>query len=155
MKVDNTNRTAVLYKEGHLLPEIVEPLRGEYEVNIAKISWLSKKDTMKAYCSMVAYVAKRAEAERLLTEHYFHVAAESARGLNGMALLARVQRAGSQAITGAFSTVNTAVAEAEASLRSVTTRHSSKATSFWVNANTLPLSYPLTMVRIRRCRKFA
>lgn len=78
VKVDNTNQTAVLNQEGHLLPGIVEALGRENEVNIAKISWLSKKDTSKAYGSMVVYVTKRAEAEKLLTEQYFHVAGESA-----------------------------------------------------------------------------
>ena len=76
-------------------------------------------------------------------------------GLKGMALLARVQRIGAQAVTGAFRTVATAVAEAEASIRSVTARHSSKATSFWVNINTLPPSHPMTKLRTRRCRRFA
>ena len=76
-------------------------------------------------------------------------------GLKGMALLARVQRIGAQAVTGAFRTVATAVAEAEASLRSVTDRHSAKATAFWVNINTLPPSHPLTKARTRRCRRFA
>lgn len=78
VKVDNTNRTAVLNQEGHLLPGIVEALGRENEVNIAKISWLSKKDTSKAYGSMVVYVTKRAEAEKLLNEQDFHVAGESA-----------------------------------------------------------------------------
>ena len=78
VKVDNTNRTAVLHQEGHLLPRIVEALGRENEANIAKVSWLSRKDENKAHGSMVVYVTKRAEAEKLLTEQYFHVAGESA-----------------------------------------------------------------------------
>ena len=78
VKVYNTNRTAVLDQEGNLLPGILEALGSENEVSIAKISWRSRKDTNKAYGSMVVYVTKRMEAERLLTEQYFHVAGESA-----------------------------------------------------------------------------
>ena len=78
VKVDNTNRMGVLDQEGHLLPGILDKLGKENEVNIAKISWLSKKDSMKAYGSMVVYVTKRADAEKLLTEQYFHVEGESA-----------------------------------------------------------------------------
>ena len=72
-----------------------------------------------------------------------------------MTLLTRVQRIGAQAVTGAFRTVATAVAEAEANLHSVTSRLLSKTTSFWTNLNTLPPSHPLTKVRTRRCRRFA
>ena len=72
-----------------------------------------------------------------------------------MAFWPRVQRVGAQAVTGAFRTVATAVVEAEDSLRSVIARPSSKSTLFWVNTKTQPPSYPLTMVRIRRCRRFA
>lgn len=57
---DDTYRTGVLEQEGHLQPGILDKLGKENEVNIAKISWLSKKDSMKAYGSMVVYVTKRA-----------------------------------------------------------------------------------------------
>ena len=78
IKVDNANRAAILDQEGQLLPGMAEALGKENEVTVAKISWLSKKDTGKAYGSMVIYVTKRAEAEKLLNEQYFHIAGESA-----------------------------------------------------------------------------
>ena len=78
VKVDNTNRMGVLDQEGHLLPEILDKLGKENEVKIAKISWLTKKDSMKAYGSMVVYVTKQEDAVKLLNEQYFHVDGESA-----------------------------------------------------------------------------
>jgi hypothetical protein len=45
-----------------------------------------------------------------------------------MALMNRIQRLGAQAITGVFRTVATAVAEAEASIRTVKERHVERAT---------------------------
>ena len=45
-----------------------------------------------------------------------------------MALINRIQRAGAWAITGAFRTMATAVAEAEASIYTVSERHGERAT---------------------------
>jgi len=78
VKVDNANRTAILDQEGKVLPGAMEALGEENNVHIAKIGWLSKKDTGKAYGSMVVYVTKSSEATRLLQDQYFHVAGESA-----------------------------------------------------------------------------
>ena len=47
-------------------------------MRIAKIAWLSRKDTEKAYGSMVVYVTKGSDAARLVQGQYFHVAGESA-----------------------------------------------------------------------------
>lgn len=78
VKVDNANRTAILDQEGKVLPGAAEVLGKENDVHIAKIGWLSRKDTGKAYGSMVVYVTKGSEAARLLQDQYFHVAGESA-----------------------------------------------------------------------------
>lgn len=78
VKVDNVNRTAILDQDGKVLPGAAEVLGKENDVHIAKIGWLSKKDTGKAYGSMVVYVTKGNEAKRLLQDQYFHVAGESA-----------------------------------------------------------------------------
>lgn len=78
VKVDNANRTAVLEETGQLRPGVVEMLEKENEVKIAKISWLSRKDSTKAYGSMVVYVTKGSDAVRLLQGQYFDVAGESA-----------------------------------------------------------------------------
>jgi hypothetical protein len=45
---------------------------------IAKLSWLSRKNSLKAYGSMVVYVTRRADAARLLGGQYFDVDGESA-----------------------------------------------------------------------------
>jgi hypothetical protein len=78
VKVDNANRIAILDQDGKPLPGITEALGKENDVHIAKIAWLSRKDTGKAYGSMVVYVTNSSEATRLLQGQYFHVAGESA-----------------------------------------------------------------------------
>lgn len=78
VKIDNANRTAIMDQEGKLLPGIIERLSIENDVKIAKIGWLSKRDSGKAYGSMVIYVTTQNAAVRLLQGVYFHVAGESA-----------------------------------------------------------------------------
>ncbi|EAQ85323.1 hypothetical protein CHGG_09337 [Chaetomium globosum CBS 148.51] len=48
VKVDNVNRTAVLDPEGKVLPGAAETLGRENDVQIAKLAWLSRKDTAKS-----------------------------------------------------------------------------------------------------------
>ncbi|EAQ84331.1 predicted protein [Chaetomium globosum CBS 148.51] len=55
VRIDNANRTAVLDADGNVLPGAMEALGAENDVNIAKIAWLSRKDTGKAYGLMVVY----------------------------------------------------------------------------------------------------
>jgi hypothetical protein len=64
-------------------------------------------------------------------------------GSKAMPAMNRIQKIGAQAIIGAFRTVATATAEAEASLRTVHERHSERATKLWVNLYTLPDTNPL------------
>lgn len=71
-----------------------------------------------------------------------------------MALMNRIQRVGAQAITGAFQIVATAVAEAEASIRTVGERHAERATKLWVNLRTLPKTNPLLKLNTRELRRF-
>lgn len=78
VKVDNVNRMAVLDGEGNVLPGAAEALGAENNVTIAKIAWLSNKETGKAYGSMVVYVTKAPDAKRLLDDQYFDLAGESA-----------------------------------------------------------------------------
>ncbi|EAQ85226.1 hypothetical protein CHGG_09240 [Chaetomium globosum CBS 148.51] len=63
-------------RTGNILPGAAEALGTENDVNIAKIAWLSRKDTSKAYGSMVVYVTKGSEARRLLDGRYFHLVGE-------------------------------------------------------------------------------
>jgi uncharacterized coiled-coil protein SlyX len=78
VRVDNANRTAILDAEGNILPGAIEALSAENRVTIGKISWLSKRESGKAYGSMVVYVTKKSDAERLLQGFYFDLAGESA-----------------------------------------------------------------------------
>ena len=78
VKVDNACKTAVLDENGELRVGVTAMLEKENEVKIAKVSWLSQKDSPKAYGSMVAYVTKRTDAARLLDGQYFTVDGESA-----------------------------------------------------------------------------
>lgn len=66
VNVDNANRTAILDAAGDLQPGVIEMLDKENEVKIAKIVWLSKKDSGKSHGSMVVYVSRSSEAIRLL-----------------------------------------------------------------------------------------
>jgi hypothetical protein len=75
-------------------------------------------------------------------------------GSAAMASLNRVQRVGAQAITGAFRTVAVAVAETEASIRTVRERHADRATKLWVELHTLPRVNPLSRLRTAICRRF-
>ncbi|KAL2146339.1 hypothetical protein VTI28DRAFT_4364 [Corynascus sepedonium] len=77
VKVDNVNRTAIIDHEGKVLPRAVEALSQENEVQIAKIAWLSRRDTEKAYRSMVVYVTKASDARRLLNDGFFYAGGES------------------------------------------------------------------------------
>ncbi|OAQ58910.1 reverse transcriptase [Purpureocillium lilacinum] len=78
VKVDNANRSRVLDAEGNVLPGAAGALGAENRVNIAKVSWLSNKESGKAYGSMVVYVTKESDARRLVDGHYFDLAGESA-----------------------------------------------------------------------------
>ena len=78
VKIDNANRTAILNQDGTIRAEAAEALGKENNVRIAKLAWLSRKDTEKAYGSMVVYVTKGSDGARLLQGQYFHVAGESA-----------------------------------------------------------------------------
>uniref|UniRef100_A0A093V3N6 Leucine-rich repeat protein SHOC-2 n=1 Tax=Talaromyces marneffei PM1 TaxID=1077442 RepID=A0A093V3N6_TALMA len=77
VKIDNTNRKAVLDADGNILLGAAEALGKENNINIAKISWLSKKDSNKVYRSMVVYVTKGTDAKRLIDGNYFDIVGES------------------------------------------------------------------------------
>ncbi|KJZ67985.1 hypothetical protein HIM_12627 [Hirsutella minnesotensis 3608] len=78
VKVDNVNRTAILDGQGDILQGAAEALGAENNVSIGKITWLSNKETSKAYGSMVVYVTKKNDAKKLLDGKYFDLAGESA-----------------------------------------------------------------------------
>ena len=57
-------------------------------------------------------------------------------------------------MTGAFRSVATAVAEAEAGIAPVLERHAKTAAKNWVNLRTLPREHPLARLNMRICRRF-
>jgi hypothetical protein len=71
------------------------------------------------------------------------------------AWLDKAQRAGAQAITGAFRTVAVAVAEAEAGIQPVQERHTQAAIRYWINLQTLPRAHPLATLKVKAYRRFA
>ncbi|KAJ3453811.1 hypothetical protein MRS44_018443 [Fusarium solani] len=74
-------------------------------------------------------------------------------GVREAAWLDKAQMVGAQAITGAFQTVATAVAEAEASIQPVQERHAQAPTRFWINLRTLPRTHPLATLKVKACRR--
>jgi Ulp1 family protease len=66
----------------------------------------------------------------------------------------RVQRVGAQSITGAFQTVSTVVAKAEASISTVKELHAIRAIKFWVNVRTLPATNPLSKLNTKTLRRY-
>jgi len=77
VKVDNVNRTAVIDSDSKILPGAAEALSQENDVQVAKVAWLSRRDTAKAYGSMVVYITKAGDARRLLNDGFFYAGGES------------------------------------------------------------------------------
>jgi hypothetical protein len=77
IKVDSANKTTVLDEKGELRAGVAAAFSEENEATVAKIAWLSKKDSAKAYGSMVVYLTKGSDARRLLAEGFFHAGGES------------------------------------------------------------------------------
>jgi hypothetical protein len=75
-------------------------------------------------------------------------------GAQADAMINRVQRIGAQTIIGAFRTVATAVAEAEADIRTVKERHNERSIKLRVNIATLPKTNPIKRVEIKSFRRF-
>ena len=68
--------------------------------------------------------------------------------------LSQAQAVGAQAVTGAFQSVATAVAEAEASIEPVLQRHARAAAKTWTSLRTLPREHPLARLSMRICQRF-
>jgi ribonuclease HI len=68
--------------------------------------------------------------------------------------LIRAQRIGAQAVTGAFRTVSTAIAEAEACVRTIEERHRKKAVSFYANLQCVSSNHPARKLLTRVFRRF-
>ena len=66
----------------------------------------------------------------------------------------QIQKLGGQAVTGAFSTVAGAIAEAEAFIRPVKARQWDKTAKLLIDLYTLPASHPISHLSLQICRKF-
>lgn len=77
IKVDSVKRTAVLDENHEILIGAAAALGEENETTVAKMTWLSSRETAKPYGSMVVYLTKGTDARRLLADGYFHVGGES------------------------------------------------------------------------------
>ncbi|KAG6980395.1 hypothetical protein BFJ68_g17223 [Fusarium oxysporum] len=85
---------------------------------------------------------------------YASVVWSHARGERELRWLNGAQKIGAQAITGAFRTVSTAVAEAETSIQTACERHAQASTRFYINIKTLPKTHPLATLRVSVSRRY-
>jgi hypothetical protein len=77
IKVNNVKQTEILDEKGGIRVGVTERIGQENETTIGKILWLSKKDVLKAYGSMMVYLIKATNARKLLEEGFFHVGRKS------------------------------------------------------------------------------
>jgi hypothetical protein len=77
IKVDSVKKAAVLDEQGEIRAGAAAAFSEENETTVAKIAWLSRKESAKAYGSMVVYLTKGTDARRLLAEGFFHAGGES------------------------------------------------------------------------------
>jgi hypothetical protein len=77
IKVDSVNKAAVLDDKDEIRAGVAAAFSEENEATVAKIAWLSRKESAKAYGSMVVYLTKGSDVRRLLAEGFFHAGGES------------------------------------------------------------------------------
>jgi hypothetical protein len=77
IKVDSVNKAAVLDEKDEIRVGAAAAFSEENEVAVAKIAWLSRKGSAKAYGSMIVYLTKGTDAQRLLADGFFHAGGES------------------------------------------------------------------------------
>jgi hypothetical protein len=77
IKVDSVKKAAVLDENDEIRIGAAAAFSEENETTVARIAWLSRKESAKAYGSMVVYLTKGTDARRLLAEGFFHAGGES------------------------------------------------------------------------------
>ncbi|KAJ5264619.1 hypothetical protein N7505_007412 [Penicillium chrysogenum] len=77
IKVDSVNKAVVLDEKDEIRAGATAAFSEENEVTVAKIAWLSRKESAKAYGSMVVYLTRGTDARRLLADGFFHAGGES------------------------------------------------------------------------------
>ena len=78
IKIDNVRASTVIHPDGTLKESTRDAISNENHTEISKIGWLSARQSGKAFGSMVIYLTKRSEAQRILQKGYFDVGGESA-----------------------------------------------------------------------------
>lgn len=78
IKIDNANQCSLLTSGGELLNDIKNQLEVENQVNIPHMRWISNIQNGKLYGSMVIWVTKRKDAERLMKEGVLQIRGEAA-----------------------------------------------------------------------------
>ncbi|RKK77097.1 hypothetical protein BFJ71_g16814 [Fusarium oxysporum] len=68
MRVDNVSRNAMLNQINEVRVEVAETLGREDDNELAKVAWLSRRDVLEAYGSMVVYFKKHPEAKEFISE---------------------------------------------------------------------------------------
>ena len=66
IRVDSVNRTAVLDETGNVRTGAVKAFGKENDTQVAKVAWLSNREVAKVYSSMVVYLNKASDVQRLL-----------------------------------------------------------------------------------------
>jgi hypothetical protein len=77
IKVNSVKTVVVLDKQGEIRAGAGEAISKENKTTVAKIAWLSRKESAKPYGSMVVYLTKGTDTRRLLDEGFFHAGGES------------------------------------------------------------------------------
>jgi hypothetical protein len=77
IKVDSVNKAAVLDEKDEIRAGAAAAFSEENEATVANISWLSRKESAKAYGSMVVYLTKGTDARRILADGFSHAGGES------------------------------------------------------------------------------
>jgi hypothetical protein len=77
VKVDGVKRTAILDDGNNIRAEAADVVGRENDIQVAKVGWLSSRDTYKAYGSMVLYLTRASEARRLLEDGYAYAGGQS------------------------------------------------------------------------------
>ncbi|KAJ5471428.1 hypothetical protein N7530_008785 [Penicillium desertorum] len=77
IKVDSVNKAVVFHEKDEIRAGATAAFSEENEVTVAKIAWLSRKESAKAYGSMVVYLTRGTDARRLLADGFFHAGGES------------------------------------------------------------------------------
>ncbi|KAJ9473788.1 hypothetical protein VN97_g13302, partial [Penicillium thymicola] len=70
-------KAAVLDEKDEIRVGAAAAFSEENEATVAKIAWLSRKESAKAYGSMVVYLTNGTDARRPLADEFFHAGGES------------------------------------------------------------------------------